>query len=143
MRSTKQSGVKRCHKQYRKNHTKQFKKLFTSFNEWKQARKESKKKNQRFALSITYLNEWKHFRIHFLWLIIDLYNNVFFWGSTTEKRKPENCFLSARVLVPKSVDHFVKRPEYVTGFVDKLSSVCFWPTVTHKISETNSSFHVK
>ena len=92
-------------------------KPFMRFNEWKQARKKFKRKNQRFALSITYLNEWKYFRRHSIRLIIDPCNNVFSEEGTSENRKPENCLFASRVLVPKSVDHSPKRPGYVTDFV--------------------------
>ena len=63
---------------------------------------------------------WNNFRCFLGSLMVTL---TYFFDEIQLKK--ENCFLGARVLVPKSVDQSPMRSEYVTGFVDKLSSRFF------------------
>ena len=138
-RAAKRSELERCSKQYKRNHTKQWK-LFASFKDLEQVLKEIKKK-RTFSWCITYLDKWKHFHRQFLLLfgrlflsvfilylhfcllkpfsdnsmhseIIARYFNIFCWN-ITEKTKLEKCFLGARVWAPKPVNEPPKRPGYV------------------------------
>ena len=79
-----------------KDYTKQCK-LFMSFNEYEQARKEFTKKERTFASSITYLNDWKHFHGQFRRLFSHCFSMLYETIDTLlHLQKLEKYFLGAQ-----------------------------------------------